>query len=297
VKTKTLHQHGDGQGELAEAKALYLNWMTAAGYSDYVIVAAEFDIRLFNEFLAGMGIKRLAQVTPQTLRAFVAHDAKRPNPVALARTVGDRRHLLTLVAIRNFFHWLLAKDMIAADPTSGLGLPAHERPEKIILPPSGVQRLLNAPDLNHPLGYRDRAILELLYSTGITRHELMALKVDDVDIREKQLHVGSLGKGKKARLLPLSASAAGYLDEYLKEIRPMFANGMRKDTGCLFVNNIGTCFNRYDFTYVFSRAIKRAGMKKTITATTLRNSLAAHLLDKGMSVRAIQEFLGRHNRR
>lgn len=295
MKKKILHQHGD-QGELAEAKALYLNWMAAAGYSEYGVVSAEFDLRQLNEFLTGAGIKRPAQVMPETLRQFAAWDKTRPNPVARSRQVGAKRHLGTLVAVRNFFHWLLAKNLVVIDATSGLGLPTNERPEKIILSPEQLQKLLDGPDLNHPLGYRDRAILEVLYSTGITRPELMDLKVDDVDIRDKTLHVDS-GKGKKARLLPLSASAAGYLDEYLKEIRPMFANGMRKDTGCLFVNNIGTCFNRYDFTYVFSRAIKRAGMKKTITATTLRNSLAAHLLDKGMSVRAIQEFLGRRDKR
>ncbi|MBI4422195.1 MAG: tyrosine-type recombinase/integrase [Elusimicrobia bacterium] len=234
-------------------------------------------------------------MVPETLRDFAARDKKRPNPMLPGRAVGAKRHAATLVGIRNFFQWLAAKGIISSDPTPGLGLPPTERPEKIIPPLSEIQRLLNAADLSTPVGYRDRAILEVLYSTGISRRELMALKVDDVGLKDRTLHVASR-KGKKARLLPLSASAAGYLGEYLGRVRPMFANALRKGVGALFLNQIGTTFSRYDFVYIFQRVLKRSGMKKSVTATTLRNSLAAHLLDNGMSVRAVQEFMGRRSR-
>jgi integrase/recombinase XerD len=150
---------------------------------------------------------------------------------------------------------------------------------------------MDAPELRSPIGYRDKAVLEVLYSTGIRVSELVKLKVTDFDPKSRTLFVRQ-GKGGKDRILPLPMIAAGYLKEYIERVRPKFIKTLKRDDGVLFLTYTGRPLNINKMTEIFRRTTKAAGIDKRVTAMVLRHTIASHLLENGMDIRYIQEFMG-----
>jgi integrase/recombinase XerD len=170
----------------------------------------------------------------------------------------------------------------------------HRGLPKTILTQEEARRLLDAPDLSSPVGYRDKALLELLYATGVRTKELIRLKVEDVNLKDQTIFIHQ-GKYRKDRLIPVPVSTAGYLKEYMERVRPRFVKSMYhqgEDKGFLFLSYTGTPLLANKLKDIFKRTTKAAGLDKHITAMTLRHSIASHLLENGMDMRYIQEFLG-----
>ncbi|HEY8362959.1 MAG TPA: site-specific tyrosine recombinase XerD [Tissierellaceae bacterium] len=191
-------------------------------------------------------------------------------------------------AIKSFYHFLARERYIDEDPTINLGTPKLEKKLPRVLTVQEVERLLEQPDTADPLGFRDKTMLELLYSTGIRVSELISLTVDDVNLDMGFLRC--LGKGSKERIVPIGSFAISYLRQYITHIRNQLIKG--KSTKILFVNHKGKALTRQGFWKIIKKYARKAGINKEITPHTLRHSFATHLIENGADLRAVQEMLG-----
>jgi integrase/recombinase XerD len=196
------------------------------------------------------------------------------------------RHLVTL---RNFFRFAQIQELIPADPSINLESPKIRRSLPGYLRLEEVERLLAQPDAKTPLGLRDRAMLEVLYSTGLRVSELTGLRVMDMDT--KVGCVRCIGKGDKERIVPVGKKALGMVDKYLRDARPKL---LGKTTGSmtLFVNRRGRQLSRVGVWKILSGYGRRAGLRTALTPHMLRHSFATHLLERGADLRSVQLMLG-----
>jgi integrase/recombinase XerD len=204
-----------------------------------------------------------------------------------SRTVA--RHL---VSVRNLFRFALAEGALSVDPTLNLESPKVRRSLPIYLRMEDVDRLLNQPDPSTPQGLRDRAILEVLYSTGLRVSELINLKVSDLEMRMGCLRC--IGKGDKERLVPVGRKALATVQTYLAKARPHFlrARGEGKASPWLFVNRFGNRLTRITVWRLLSAYGRRAGIRARLSPHKLRHSFATHLLERGADLRSVQLMLG-----
>lgn len=196
------------------------------------------------------------------------------------------RHLVTL---RNFFRFAQIQDLIAADPSINLESPKIRRSLPGYLRLEEVELLLAQPDAKTALGLRDRAMLEVLYSTGLRVSELTGLRVTDLD--SKVGCVRCIGKGDKERIVPVGKKALGMVDKYLRDARPQLL-GKIVGNPTLFVNRRGRQLSRVGVWKILSAYGRRAGLRKALTPHMLRHSFATHLLERGADLRSVQLMLG-----
>ena len=201
-----------------------------------------------------------------------------------SRTVA--RHLVTL---RNFFRFAQIQELITTDPTINLESPKIRRSLPGYLRLEEVERLLEQPDSTTALGLRDRAMLEILYSTGLRVSELIGLRVSDLD--SKVGCVRCVGKGDKERIVPVGRKALVIVEKYLRDARPKLLGRLR-GSPTLFVNRRGVSLSRVGVWKILSGYGKRAGLRVSLTPHMLRHSFATHLLENGADLRIIQELLG-----
>ena len=245
--------------ELQDLKDRYMAWMMATGYAEDSLKAAHADIEWLFRFLAGAGIARIADVTPEGLNDYSLWFREHKSMKNESQTVSLMHIAQRLIGVKQFFKWLAHSMIVLYDPAEDLELPRiHYGLPKTILTQEEVRKLLDAPDLKSPVGYRDKTVLELVYATGIRTAELFKLKVSDVDLKARTVFV-RLGKGGKDRLLPLPGLTVGYLTEYIEKVRPRFIkNAKGGDHGTLFVSYTGTAFDRQKLCVLFKRATKTA---------------------------------------
>jgi integrase/recombinase XerD len=201
-----------------------------------------------------------------------------------SRTVA--RHLVTL---RNFFRFAQIQDLIIADPSINLESPKIRRSLPGYLRLEEVERLLEQPDSTSPLGLRDRAMLEVLYSTGLRVSELISLRITDLD--SKVGSVRCIGKGDKERIVPVGRKALLMVEKYLRDARPKLLGKLR-GSPTLFVNRRGVSLSRVGVWKILSGYGKRAGLRVSLTPHMLRHSFATHLLERGADLRSVQLMLG-----
>ncbi len=198
------------------------------------------------------------------------------------------RHLVTL---RNFFRHAQVQGLISEDPTAHLESPKIRRSLPGYLRLEEVEKLLELPDQKTPLGLRDRAMLEVLYSTGLRVSELTSLRVTDLDM--KVGCVRCIGKGDKERLVPLGRKALGIVERYLRDGRTALIGPGRGSAGAfLFVNRRGGRISRVGVWKIFSAYGRKAGLRVPLTPHMLRHSFATHLLERGADLRSVQLMLG-----
>ena len=192
-----------------------------------------------------------------------------------------------IASIKAFYHFLFRNHYISDDPSEGLKAPHIEKKMPEILSTDEVNRLLDQPTGSAPKDLRDRAMLELLYATGIRVSELISLKVTDVNL---QIGYIICRDAKKERVIPYGMPAKRALTDYLKNARDV----MVSDTGCseLFTNCSGAPMSRQGFWKLVKYYAKKAGITSDITPHTLRHSFAAHLVENGADLRSVQEMLG-----
>jgi integrase/recombinase XerD len=196
-----------------------------------------------------------------------------------------------LVTLRNFFRFAQVQDLISEDPSSNLESPKIRRHLPGYLRLEEVEKLLEQPDSKTPTGLRDRAMLEVLYSTGFRVSELIGLGVSDLDA--KVGCVRCIGKGDKERIVPVGKKALSMVDKYLREGRPQLLRNARASSGpALFVNRRGAALSRVGVWKILSAYGRRAGLRVALTPHMLRHSFATHLLERGADLRSVQLMLG-----
>ncbi|MBI2874450.1 MAG: site-specific tyrosine recombinase XerD [Firmicutes bacterium] len=195
------------------------------------------------------------------------------------------RHLASLKA---FYNYMLRLRMIEGDPSSSLEAPKIEKRLPHVLSVREVEVLLSQPNGKDASGIRDKAMLELLYATGIRVSELISLGLGDVNV--DMGYVRCNGRGSRERIVPLGSAAVRCLKEYLRKGRPKLIRD--EAASAFFVNHLGVRLTRQGFWKIIKKYARQAGIQKKITPHTLRHSFAAHLLENGADLRSVQEMLG-----
>ncbi|MBI2537666.1 MAG: site-specific tyrosine recombinase XerD [Gemmatimonadetes bacterium] len=238
------------------------------------------DVHRLVQYAASKGIPGPAALTTQGLRDFV-YQLK---DLGLAPSSIRRQ----ISGIRTYYRFLVGEGHVARDPSTSVELPKMWRRLPEVLTVAEIESLLAAPTPDEPLGWRDRALLEVAYGTGVRVSELVGLGTADVWFDEALIRV--LGKGSKERLVPIGRRALGAAALYGREIRPQLDKG--KTNGRFFLNPRGKPLSRVGAWGIIKRSAARAGIKKRVTPHTLRHSFATHLLEGGADLRAVQEMLG-----
>ena len=191
-------------------------------------------------------------------------------------------------SLKRLFRYLLRQNKIATDPTLQIAPPKLPRSLPKSLTEEDVELLLNAPDVDTPLGMRDRTMFEVLYATGLRVSELVGLSVAQVSLDMGVVRV--TGKGSKERLVPLGEEALDWLQKYLREMRPALLSGRLSDA--MFVTQRGEAMTRQMFWYLIKKHAQHGGVHKPLSPHTLRHAFATHLLNHGADLRVVQMLLG-----
>lgn len=270
-------------GHLIDSFLKYLR--VVRHHSAHTFKAYAIDLNQLAEFLAQRGIEDIRAVDLAVLREFLAMLQGRP----YARASLARKQ----AALRTFFRWAKRGGHIFADPTRGLATPRSTRRLPKFLRPEEIEALMNAPD-NKPAGLRDRALLELLYASGLRAGEVVRVEVDDIDLEAGEVRVRH-GKGGKERIALLGRAATDALWEYLNKGRPVLAAASPVPQKALFLNKYGRPLSDRGVRRTFDKYAAAACTRLKITPHVLRHSFATHLLENGADLRAVQELLGHAN--
>ena len=250
------------------------------GLADLTLAAYRRDIKAFADWLVRERRRSLDDAVSGDVEAYLAwRFARRTQPRSAARYTS---------ALKRFYRYLLRENLVAGDPTVNLDSPKLPRPLPKSLTESEVESLLAAPETDTPLGLRDRAMLEVLYATGLRVSELVGLKLTAVSIDAGVLRV--TGKGNKERLVPLGEEAVNWVRRYLAEARPMVMGARQAEQ--VFVTARGAAMTRQAFWYVIKRRAQTAGLVRPLSPHTLRHAFATHLLNHGADLRVVQMLLG-----
>ncbi|MDK9723537.1 MAG: site-specific tyrosine recombinase XerD [Sterolibacteriaceae bacterium MAG5] len=256
-------------------------WL-ADGLAKNTLAAYRSDLALFGEWLAGryLGLAGAGEID---INDYLAHLNARPERIKAS----SQRRLHS--ALRRFYRWLLDQGRINVDPLLNIERPMRAERFPKTLSEQNVEDLLAAPDTHTPLGLRDRALLELLYATGLRVSELVGLKLFELSLTDQVLR--TTGKGDKQRLVPLGEIAADWLARYLAESRPAILKGRSADH--VFVTGRGGGMTRQmAWTLIKKYAVVAGIPRERISPHVLRHAFATHLLNHGADLRVVQLLLG-----
>ncbi|KON92617.1 site-specific tyrosine recombinase XerD [Rossellomorea marisflavi] len=261
----------------------YMHFLTVEkGLSKNTIDSYKRDLKSYSLYIKNVeGMEGWNEVSRVNIVQFLGHLGDQGKS---SKTVA--RHV---ASIRSFHQFLLREKAVEQDPTVHLETPRTERKLPKILSLSEVEALLEAPDASTPLGMRDKAMLELLYATGIRVSELIGMKLDDLHLNMG--FIRCIGKGNKERIIPIGQTAMNVLGDYLEHSRLKLRSGRERDDH-LFLNHHGRGMSRQGFWKNLKALQKKANIEKELTPHTLRHSFATHLLENGADLRAVQEMLG-----
>ncbi len=262
----------------------YLSWLAVErGRATATLSAYRRDIAAFVEFQVGRD-RTLETASTTDIEAFLSRAQRAELAPATVARLGS--------ALRGLYGFLLDEGVTSSDPTALLAAQGSGTRLPVVLSESQVTALLAAPASDSPVDVRDRAVLELLYGTGIRVSELVGLSLGDVDFDEELVRV--TGKGDKQRLVPLGRRAAAALHAWLDSARPLLlvASHDARDTHAVFCNLRGHRLTRQGVDLVVRRHARRVGLPRATSAHTLRHTCATHMLAHGADVRVIQELLG-----
>ncbi len=255
--------------------------MAECGVSPHTLAAYRSDILKFVRWRRDHAPGPLASIEIKTLAGYV--DALRARGLAPS-SIG--RHLASL---STFFRYLISEGTLTENTARLLVAPAVWERLPTVLSPSAVERLLEAPNRETPLGRRDRAALETLYATGCRASEVAGLRPRDLDFKAGTIRC--VGKGDKQRVVPLGSRAKDALTDYLNEVRPVFLR-RRPDSETIFLTRSGRPLSRVGLWRVVTENAKTAGLTGRVSPHTLRHSFATHMLAGGADLRVVQELLG-----
>ena len=251
------------------------------GLSRNTLESYRRDLSKFSAWLEKQRDVPLLQATHADIQGFLGYLVAEQK----ARASSTSRAISSL---KRLFRYLLRQNRVDVDPTLQIATPKLPRGLPKTLTEQDVELLLNAPDVDTPLGMRDRTMLEVLYASGLRVSELVSLSVAQVSLDMGVVRV--MGKGSKERLVPLGEEALDWLRRYLKEARPALLAGKLSDA--MFVTGRGDGMTRQMFWYLIKRHAKHGGLAKPLSPHTLRHAFATHLLNHGADLRVVQLLLG-----
>ena len=264
----------------------YINYLEVErNVSPYTVRNYTTDLLDFFQFLRTKGVGSLKEVDKHTLRDYLSQLMEQ----GLVRASIARK----LSAIRSFYRYLLREEIISTSPVADTSSPKLDKRLPSFLTIEEVERLLEVPDLSTPQGQRDRALLEILYASGLRVSELVNLNLEQVNLDSREIRVR--GKGSKERMVLMGEPAAEALRAYLKQGRPkLFASKIRM-TNALFINRYGERLPERRVQRILEKYANIAGIDKGVHPHMLRHTFATHLLDGGADLRVVQELLGHAN--
>lgn len=300
-RARLLQGHEPGQGRKAAPDGLerrqpdglavlmdaYLLRLAVKHQSPRTIETRRRALVLFVKWCQERELMRPQQVTRPILESYQRHlwhhRTKADKPLAVGTQIGR------LAAVRGLFKWLCREAWLDADPAAHLEMPkeVHRLPADT-LSESEVAAILAVPSIADPLGVRDRAMLELLYSTGIRRAELVRLQLRDLHRERRTLHV--TGKGNKERIVPVGERALAWIESYLGSVRPLLA--IHAEEQALFITGYGRGFSANSLGNLIKQHIEKAHPGRAGNCHLLRHACATHMLEHGADVRIIQQLLG-----
>ncbi|WP_281214338.1 site-specific tyrosine recombinase XerD [Shewanella insulae] len=251
----------------------------AKGLSDHTLQAYRSDLSHFDRYLKKKGSSLLA-ASQEEVRDYLALRVEQ----GFAKTSSAR----LLSSLRRFYKYLLAKKLIEVDPMAMIKPPKLARKLPDALSEADVDRLLNEPNREDPVEARDRAMLELLYASGLRVSELVGLTLDQMSLRQGVVRI--VGKGSKERLVPFGEQAGAEIEDYLKAARFELLKGKVSDV--VFPSKRGNMMTRQTFWHRIKLYAQRAGIVVHLSPHTLRHAFATHLLNHGADLRVVQLLLG-----
>ena len=250
------------------------------GLSKNTLDAYGRDLKAFAIWLEKKHLT-LLQVNNSHLQDYIADCGKKGSKASsMARSFSS---------LKRFYRYQVREARIQADPTALIDAPKQAKPLPSTLTESQVEALLNACDTSDPIGLRDRAMLELLYATGLRVSELVSLEYSQISLQQGVIRV--IGKGNKERLIPMGDEAVSYLSQYMEDARPELMTG-KGISAALFVTKRAKGMTRQAFWYLIKRYAQRVGITQKISPHTLRHAFATHLLNHGADLRVVQLLLG-----
>ncbi len=250
------------------------------GLSDNTLAAYGRDLKALSIWLASKKSSLLA-VNYSLLLDYIAERIQKGS-----KTTSIARVISTL---RRFYRYQLRESVIEVDPTALMELPKLGKPLPSTLTETEIEMLLSAPLIDDPIGLRDRAMLELIYATGLRVSELVSLRYNQLSLQQGVVRV--IGKGNKERLVPMGDEAVIWLTKYLAESRVELMSG-KGVCDQLFVTRRGSGMTRQAFWYLIKRYAQQSGIKQKLSPHTLRHAFATHLLNHGADLRVVQLLLG-----
>lgn len=269
---------------LAESTNLINRYLDACwlerGLSDNSLESYRRDLLAYAQWLDQAGLATLTGVSDQALNDYLSHRFKlKFNARSTARF---------LSAVRGFYQYCVRESLAEADPTLRIDMPKLGKPLPKTLSEADVEALLAAPDLDEPIGLRDKAMLELLYACGLRVTELVSLTTYDLNLRQGVIRL--MGKGNKERLVPMGEEAINWLIRYIKEARGLLLRN--PDSDVLFPSSRGDQMTRQTFWHRIKHYVTIAGINNAVSPHTLRHAFATHLLNHGADLRVVQLLLG-----
>lgn len=287
---KTLQVTGERllKGGLTQRTEEFLEWLKVRQYSERTIHERRLTLNHFIAWSEERGIQRPEEITKPILERYqysLAYKRKANGKALEART-----QYVRIASIKTFFRWLCRQNHLLFNPASELEMPRfNHRLPQAVLNNKEVEIVLSQPDITHPLGLRDRAILETLYSTGIRRLELLALTLFDTDRERGTLNIRQ-GKGKKDRMIPIGERALHWIDRYISEIRPTLQRNPNEPA--LFLTHWGEPITPSSLTSLTRRYVEAAQIGKRGACHIFRHTCATLMLEGGADIRFIQAMLG-----
>ena len=267
----------------------FLDHMRMLNRTDKAIRGQRHGVKYFLRWAQERELVRPEQATHQILQGYQRWLWRYRKANSKPLSVSSQRSRLS--AVKTFFSWLCREHVVAANPASDLELPRGEKRLPIkALSVTEIEAILAAPDIADPLGLRDRAFLELFYSTGIRRTEMARLKVGDLN-RDKRILWIRQGKGRKDRVVPVGPRALGWVEKYIEDVRPLLAVDPAEQS--LFLTGYGQAFNEDVLGRRVHEYIVKAGIEREMAgAHLIRHTCATHMLEGGADIRFIQQLLG-----
>jgi integrase/recombinase XerD len=261
----------------------FKNQLKARGYAASTIGCYSQYLSYFRDHLVELGITDIKKINHQVIRDYQA--------MVMDKDLAMETQGLRIRPVKRFFGYLLETHRLLIDPTEGIvEVTRKGRKMPPVLTIDEMKRLLEQPNLSLRMQIRDRAIMEVLYSTAIRLDELLALEIYDVDFKDKVIYIRK-GKGRRQRVVPLGENASRFLKEYLEKIRPRYAKRNQKDRK-LFLTNEGVPISPGTIRAFLRTYRIAARIKKTVSPHTFRRTCATHMLQQGADIRYIQKLLG-----
>ena len=266
----------------------YFADLSVLNHSPNTIIGKRSRLKQFAHWCLNHAIEKPDMLTQEYAERYqrYVHQSRKANGKPLS--VGAQRHHMT--DVKMFYRWLVKQNYLLYSPLENIELPKMPKAlPKSVLSEKEIEHLMSQPDITRPAGLRDRAMMEVFYSTGIRRSELLALKLHDVD-RHRGLMRVTKGKGQKDRIVPIGDRALHWLQRYLQDSRPHLVVAASEPT--LFISKYGTKIGRTTITQRFTEYRQAAGIQKPGSVHIFRHTTATVMLDHGADIRHIQALLG-----